>query len=477
MSVFNHPSGSSCPGKWPTSLPNKTPCCTETGCSLAREQAMTKILVVDDSPDVAMLMARALSDQGYEVLVAGNGRTALHVASAQHPDVILLDIMMPLMDGIEVLHHLKQDIELRTIPVILVTAKSEAADIIVGLDAGAHDYVTKPFKKEILAARIRSAVHIKQNHDRLEQLNKQLKMEVAHRERMQQELARAQKLESIGHLAAGIAHEINTPAQYVGDNIRFLQEAFTDIDNLLGKFQELLKAARQGVLSNELLEEAELAVREADIGYLIEEAPKAIGQSLEGIERVANIVRAMKDFSHPGNGHKQAIDLNRAIRSTLMVSRNEWKYVAELITDFAPDLPLVPCLPGDFNQVILNLVINSAQAIATVVGDGAAGKGTITVTTRRDGDWAEIRIEDTGTGIPEDIRQHVFDPFFTTKDVGKGTGQGLTIVHSIVATKHGGRIWLETEVGRGTTFIVRLPIADQVAEEEAGQLETAEATC
>ncbi len=437
---------------------------------------MSKILVVDDSPDIVTLMARALTAQGYEVCVAGNGRSALQVASAWHPDAILLDIMMPLMNGIEALHRLKDDPGLRTIPVILVTAKSHDADVIAGLDAGAHDYVTKPFKKEILVARVRSAVHIKQNHDRLQQLNEQLQAEIAHRERMQHELARAQKLESIGHLAAGIAHEINTPAQYVGDNIRFLQEAFTDFDNLLGKLQGLLEAVRQGNLSDELLAEAEAAVREADVGYLNEEANNAIGQSLEGIERVANIVRAMKEFSHPGNGQKQATDLNRAIQSTLMVARNEWKYVAELVTDFDPDLPLVPCLPGDFNQVILNLVINAAQAIAAVAGDGAAGRGTITVTTRRDGEWAEICIEDTGTGIPDDIRPHLFDPFFTTKDVGKGTGQGLTIVHSIVVTKHGGRIWLETEVGRGTSFIVRLPIADQAAAEEAGQLETVEAT-
>lgn len=438
---------------------------------------MTKVLVVDDMPDMAKLMMRAVEDQGHQVFVAGDGRYALQMASAECPDVILLDIMMPRMSGIEVLRHLKEDAQLRAIPVILVTAKGEDKDVIAGLDDGAHDYVTKPFKKEILAARVRSAVRIKQNHDRLVQLNEQLQAEIAERERMQHELAQAKKLESIGHLAAGIAHEINTPAQYVGDNVRFLQEVFTDFDNLLGKFDRLLQAGKQGNLTDELVAEVEAAVHEADVDFLTDEVPKAIGQSLEGIERVASIVRAMKEFSHPGSGHKLAIDLNRAIQSTLTVSRNEWTYVAELVTDFAPDLPLVPCLPGDFNQVILNLVINAAQAIADVVGDGSAGKGTLTVRTRRDGDWAEIHIEDTGTGIPEDVRENVFDHFFTTKDVGKGTGQGLTIAHSIVVKKHSGTIALETEVGRGTAFIVRLPITDPARPDEAGQPEPVEAAC
>jgi signal transduction histidine kinase len=192
---------------------------------------------------------------------------------------------------------------------------------------------------------------------------------------------------------------------------------------------------------------------------------------LEGIERVANIVRAMKDFSHPGYGQKQLVDLNRAIESTLTVSRSEWKYVADLVTDFDPDLPQVSCLPGDFNQVILNLVVNAAQAIAIVVEDGSRGKGTIAVRTRQAGDWVEIRVEDTGTGISESIRHKVFDHFFTTKEVGKGTGQGLAIAQAIVVRKHGGTIGFESEVGKGTTFIVRLPITDRGATEATAEPE------
>jgi signal transduction histidine kinase len=166
----------------------------------------------------------------------------------------------------------------------------------------------------------------------------------------------------------------------------------------------------------------------------------------------------MKDFSHPGTAEKIPIDLNRAVGTTLTVAANEWKYVATIVTDFQHDLPLVPCLPGELNQVILNLVVNAAHAIADVVGDGRDGKGVITATTRRVDDWVEIRLRDTGTGIPERIQDKVFDPFFTTKAPGKGTGQGLAIAHAVVVDQHGGTLTFETQMGVGTEFTIRLPL-------------------
>jgi len=178
------------------------------------------------------------------------------------------------------------------------------------------------------------------------------------------------------------------------------------------------------------------------------------------VERVAKIVRAMKEFSHPGPKEKTLTNINRAIENTITVARNEWKYVSEMILDLDPDLPLVPCHPNEFNQVILNLVINAAHAIADVVGKGATNKGKITVSTRRKGDKVEISVKDTGTGIAPEIRSKIFDPFFTTKEVGKGTGQGLAIARSIVVDKHGGTINFETEVGKGTTFTIHLPIGN-----------------
>ena len=278
-----------------------------------------------------------------------------------------------------------------------------------------------------------------------------------HQKALQVQLVQAQKLESIGQLAAGIAHEINTPTQYVGDNTRFLQDSVADLIEIIDLYDGLLDPAQEHRPCAERSAEAKAALERLDMEFLREEIPKAISQSLEGVERVATIVRSMKEFSHPGAVERQLADLNRAIESTITVARNEWKYVAEMVTDLDASLPLVPCLLGDVNQVVLNMIVNAAHAIKGVVGD-TGEKGTITVTTRCAGSWVEVRISDTGSGIPPEIRPRIFDPFFTTKEVGKGTGQGLAIAHTVIVQKHGGEIKVESEVGQGTTFIIRLPL-------------------
>ncbi len=285
--------------------------------------------------------------------------------------------------------------------------------------------------------------------------------DITERRVLETQLLQAQKLESVGQLAAGIAHEINTPIQFVGDNIQFLQDSFNDLLRLLEAYKKTCEGRGGSEKMEQQLQEARALEDEIDLPYLMEEIPKAIEQSLEGVKRVAKIVRAMKEFSHPGAEEKMLIDLNHAIENTITVARNEWKYVADLETDLDPDLPPVPCLPGELNQVILNLIINAAHAISDVVKEGG-GKGKIKISTKRLGNWVEIRVSDTGTGIPEEIRERIFDPFFTTKEVGKGTGQGLAIARSMVVDKHQGTIDLQTEVGKGTTFIIRLPLKEKV---------------
>ncbi|BDU77758.1 PAS domain S-box protein [Mesoterricola sediminis] len=267
--------------------------------------------------------------------------------------------------------------------------------------------------------------------------------------RLEVQLRQAQKLEAIGQLAAGIAHEINTPSQYVGDNLKFLTDAFRDV---LDAF-EAAEAALAGTLDPA---EARRVIDEADVAYLGTEIPRALEQSTEGIARVSRIVRAMKDFSHPGGEAMVQVDLNRSIESTVTVSRHEWKYVADLVLDLDPGLPPVLCHPGEINQAVLNLVVNAAHAIADAVPAGA--KGTITVSTALEGDMAAIRVRDTGTGIPKAVQARIFDPFFTTKEVGRGTGQGLAIVHSVAVERHGGSVAFETEPGAGSTFILRIPL-------------------
>ena len=278
------------------------------------------------------------------------------------------------------------------------------------------------------------------------------------RQQIELQLRHGQKLESIGQLAAGIAHEINTPTQFISDNTRFLKEAFEDINRVLTDYGRLLDVIRKGGLHATEVQSMEKAVATADVPYLAAEIPKAIQQSLEGLDRVARIVRAMKDFSHPGSVEKVAFDLNQAIESTAIIAKNEWKYVADLVMELDPSLPSVPCLPGEFNQVILNLIVNASHAIIDKIGKTSPSKGKITLSTKHVPGWAEVRISDTGTGIPEQYRERIFDPFFTTKEVGRGTGQGLSIAHSVIVERHGGTIGFETEIGQGTTFIVRLPL-------------------
>jgi PAS domain S-box-containing protein len=282
-----------------------------------------------------------------------------------------------------------------------------------------------------------------------------VKRDISEKLAMEQQLLRGQKLEAVGQLAAGIAHEINTPIQFVSDNIRFLKDSFKDISGLI----EHLKGLEGMSVEHKILPaDISKALKAADADYLLAEIPKAVDQSLDGVGRVARIVRAMKDFSHPAT-ERTPLDINRAMASTATVASNEWKYVAELKTDFDPDLPAVPVMPGDFNQVILNMIVNAAHAIGDVVGDGANGRGTITLATRKAGDCAEIRISDTGCGMTPEIAARIFDPFFTTKAVGKGTGQGLAITHNVIVEKHGGTIHVNSRPGAGTTFIIRLPLA------------------
>ena len=283
------------------------------------------------------------------------------------------------------------------------------------------------------------------------------------KEQLQARLLHTQKLESVGQLAAGIAHEINTPIQYVGTNIDFLDESFSDITRLIKHFLTLLTKARKMRVDESLLGSIEEELEEIDWEYLAGEIPQAINQSKEGVRRVTSIVLAMKEFSHPGGKDKVPIDLNRLIETTITIARNEWKYVSEVKTNLAENLPQVPCFSDEMGQVLLNLLVNAAHAIAdTLDKEDAESKGTITIATRLIDKIAEIRIRDNGTGIPQEIRERIFEPFFTTKEVGKGTGQGLAIAHDVIVNKHGGTIEVQSTEGNGTTFIIHLPLTEDI---------------
>ncbi len=291
--------------------------------------------------------------------------------------------------------------------------------------------------------------------------------DLTRRKQLETQLAHAQKMESVGQLAAGIAHEINTPIQYVGDNTRFLKTSFDSIERLLQSLDELLVKCEQfDSLRPTVLTFQEL-VKEIDLEFLREEIPLAIEQTLEGAESVSRIVRAMKEFSHPGSEERMSINLNHALENTLTVCKNEWKYCADVKMDFQEFLPPVNCLPGELNQVFLNLVVNAAHAIETQLKSQRSNeRGLLTVATRFNDQWVMVEIADTGGGIPEAIQSRIYDPFFTTKPVGKGTGQGLAICYNVVVEKHQGKLFFHTEVGKGTTFHVWIPRAPEVRSAE-----------
>lgn len=287
-----------------------------------------------------------------------------------------------------------------------------------------------------------------------------LATDITRKKVFESQMVHSQKLEAIGQLAAGIAHEINTPVQYIQGNITYLQDTWNDILELLKKYSALILGLQQGKSDPQLLEEISALQEALDLEFLAEDIPQALKESLEGVERVTKIVKSMKDFSHPGEQEKAPTDLNKALESTITISRNEWKYHCDLTADFAPDLPLVPCFRDEINQVFLNIIVNAAQAIKEKIEErGEEGeKGQIHISTKATNHYAEIRIKDTGKGIPPEIQDRIFDPFFTTKGVGKGTGQGLYLAYDIVTNKHQGQLSFESIPGEGTTFIIQLPL-------------------
>lgn len=280
--------------------------------------------------------------------------------------------------------------------------------------------------------------------------------------RLRSQLQQTRKMEAVGQLASGIAHEINTPTQFVGDNIGFLGDGFEDLRRALDAHARLLVAARRSGVLKEVVDGVEAALGELDVGYLEAEIPVALEQSRQGLERIASIVDAMKSFAHPGTDAKRLFDLNRAVRNTIMIARNEWEPVAEIELDLAEGLAPIPGYEAEINQVLLGLILNSAQAIAGQERSETQSPalGRILVSTRRVADTVILELVDDGPGMSEAVRQQAFEPFFSTKEVGQGTGQGLAVAWSIVVDKHHGSIELESAEGEGARFRLRLPIGE-----------------
>ena len=358
--------------------------------------------------------------------------------------------MPPGWDGLETIEHLWAEVPECNVVICTGYSDHSWADIVSRL--GANERLLL-LKKPFEAVEVLQIVH---NLAHRYELLQRIQRETARRQQMEIELRHAQRMESVGHLAAGIAHEISTPIQFIHDSMWFLNESFDDFMQVIDCYRnahERCHCSNADVMSPKSLE------RKVDVRFMRQEVPEAVARVFDGLQRVATIVGAMKQFSHPGETTKQEVDLNQAIRDTLTIARSEYKSIANVVTHLH-NIPPVVCASQEITQVILNLVINAAHAIEELDGPRRQ-HGKITVTTRHDGGFVEIVIEDNGIGISENIRSRIFDPFFTTKEVGKGTGQGLAIAWSVIVDKHAGKLSVESVEHEGTTFTVRLPVTSQ----------------
>lgn len=420
-------------------------------------------MIAEDDITTRFMLQAVLIKWGYEVTSVSDGYEALAVF--QQSDALqlaVLDWEMPGLDGVSLCRKLREQKRKSPLYLILLTSRDCTEDIVQGLEAGADEYMVKPYGNAELQAKLKVGHRvvmlqneIQKSMEQLEVLNlsleKRVEDVVAELRQKDQQLLQAQKLEALGQLAAGIAHEINTPMQYVQDNVTFIEQAFNDLHSLLVEVSQTERS---------LCTPATTALlKTINLKFLLEEIPESIKETYHGINRMARIVMAMREFSHPGGKEQKLIDLNHALENTLIICRNEWKHVAEMITDFAPGLPLIRCFPDQLHQVFIILIINAIHAIEEQQAISCEHSGRITITTSHDGEGVVIQVGDNGGGIPEEFRHCIFDPFFTTKEVGKGTGQGLTLAYDIVVKKHGGRIDFSTQPGQGCIFSIHLPIA------------------
>jgi signal transduction histidine kinase len=449
------------------------------------------ILVVDDNPTNLEVLSETLATAGFEVAVAIDGETALEQVSYQKPGLILLDIMMPGIDGFETCRRLKQDPETKDIPIIFTTALSDTESKIEGLALGAVDYIAKPFHREDVLARVKIHTKLANLNSALLQQNRMLQTEIKQRQeaeaalsklneelekrveertselsnalhqlqQAQVQLVQSEKMSSLGQLVAGIAHEINNPINFISGNLKPAAEYVEVLLQLLELYQKSCP---------HVSDELEKFQAQVDIAFLIEDLPKALLSMQVGAARICEIVRSLRNFSRLDEAEIKQVDLHQGINSALRILQHRLKTKfgqtpIQIIKDYG-DLPLVDCYPGPMNQVFMNLLSNAIDALeeknrSCSSQQDSVHLGIIGIRTEKvQDDSVLITISDNGTGIPQEILSKVFDPFFTTKAVGKGTGLGLSISYQIISERHGGKMWCHSNVETGTEFQIQIPI-------------------
>jgi signal transduction histidine kinase len=419
------------------------------------------ILIVDDNPNNIRVLFEFLHQSGFKVSVVKSGEAAIEKIALIQPDLILLDVMMPGIDGFETCRRLKADPKAKDIPVIFMTALADTEHKVKGLQIGAVDYITKPFHFSEVLARVNVHLALRNAQVQLinevaerKQIQKQLQQTLKELKKAQTQLIQNEKMSSLGQLVAGVAHEINNPVNFIYGNITHAEEYIQDLLRLLQRYQQYYPNPVSQV-------QAELEA--IDIDFLLEDLPKILDSMKLGTDRIRQIVQSLRIFSRTDEAEIKSVDIHEGIDSTLMILSHRLKAFSnrpniEIIKNYG-NLPLVECYPGQLNQVFMNILNNAIDALEEAIDMQKISTPSIAIHTEVvDGKTIGIRITDNGMGIAEDVKQKIFDPFFTTKPVGKGTGMGLSISYQIITEKHGGTLSCASKPGEGTEFGIAIPL-------------------